>query len=97
MADIELLLREASRQQWLDMEWYRNILPHSAISGDEANSQGDTVSDDMEGEMGIPTASTRGFGTMMTDATDWLSESRRKDYVVWKKAVLQKIEQIESR
>ncbi|QDS74548.1 hypothetical protein FKW77_007772 [Venturia effusa] len=40
-------------------------------------------------------APKRAFGTMMTDATDWLSDDRRAHYRQWKAKILMQIEKIE--
>ncbi|KAE8356328.1 origin recognition complex, subunit 6 [Aspergillus coremiiformis] len=36
-----------------------------------------------------------GLGTMMQDRVDWLSDDRKEDYLVWKAAVLARIDQME--
>lgn len=43
----------------------------------------------------ISAAPKRAFGTMMTDATDWLSDDRRTDYRQWKAKIIRQIERIE--
>jgi origin recognition complex subunit 6 len=40
-------------------------------------------------------APKRAFGTMMTDATDWLSDDRRAAYSEWKARIIKKIERME--
>lgn len=40
-------------------------------------------------------APKRAFGTMMTDATDWLSDDRRADYHQWKANIIKRIEKLE--
>ncbi|TLD34798.1 origin recognition complex subunit 6-domain-containing protein [Venturia nashicola] len=40
-------------------------------------------------------APKRAFGTMMTDATDWLSDERRANYRQWKSKIVQQIDKIE--
>lgn len=40
-------------------------------------------------------APKRAFGTMMTDATDWLSDVRRADYRQWKAKIMKQIDRIE--
>lgn len=40
-------------------------------------------------------APKRAFGTMMTDATDWLSDDRRANYRQWKARIIKQIDRIE--
>ncbi|KAE9985666.1 hypothetical protein EG328_007080 [Venturia inaequalis] len=40
-------------------------------------------------------APKRAFGTMMTDATDWLSDDRRANYRQWKARIIKQIDSIE--
>jgi origin recognition complex subunit 6 len=47
------------------------------------------------GASDISVAPNRAFGTMVTDATDWLSDDRRKDYRQWKAKILKQIERVE--
>lgn len=105
IADIELFMREA-QNGWLDMDWYRNIFERRAnrsIAEDETQSSEDELADDVDDVdfvddvMGMSNeASIRGgFGTMFSDAVDWLSEDRKADYVQWKKKILAKIAEIE--
>ncbi|KIW06762.1 uncharacterized protein PV09_02451, partial [Verruconis gallopava] len=95
---IENLLREAEKR-WLDMEWYYNL--------PEANMGGDESSPDMTSETGahfevdkrsmqVFEVPKRGFGSMMTDATDWLSEDRNAEYKIWKTEIMQKISDMEN-
>lgn len=46
-------------------------------------------------QMDNSTAPKRAFGTMMTDATDWLSDGRRADYRQWKAKIIKQIDRIE--
>jgi origin recognition complex subunit 6 len=97
IAMVEDLLREAE-SGWLDMEWYHN-LPEPASDADDMV---DELQDPIDGEdkmaerrgqsLQVP---TRGSGSMMTDATDFLSDERRAEYKRWKGGVLRRIAQIE--
>ena len=109
VADIELFMREA-QNGWLDMDWYRNILDDRQTNGfmDEEGirSSEDELADGVDGAVGMSNATgfresdvpvRRGFGTMFSDAVDWLSEDRKADYIQWKKKVLTEIAEIEKR
>ena len=102
IADIERFMREA-QNGWLDMDWYRNIFERRAIAEDETQSSEDELADDVDDVMGMSNeekseVSIRGgFGTMFSDAVDWLSEDRKADYVQWKKKILAKIAEIEKK
>jgi origin recognition complex subunit 6 len=100
IADIEKFMREASKAGWLDMEWFRNILPSEGRAAMNADGEEIVVGDEDEvnghqDEIEYGVESNRGFGTMMTAATDWLSEDRRRDYVVWKKGILKRMDEVE--
>lgn len=107
--DIELFMREA-QNGWLDMDWYRNILDdrraNGSIADDETQSSEDELADGVDEDMGMfneaaaqkhEVSIRRGFGTMFSDAVDWLSEDRKADYIQWKKKVLAKIAEIEKK
>ena len=93
---IEDLLREAENG-WLDMEWYHN-LPEPVAEAEEEVDDNERANTTEEGE-GRPVQTLqvpkRGFGSMMTDATDYLSDERQTEYKRWKTGVLRRIAQIE--
>jgi origin recognition complex subunit 6 len=97
VAMIEALLREAENG-WLDMEWYHN-LPEPVSDPDEPDEEVDdeTVGlvEDEERPVQSLEVPKRGFGSMMTDATDWLSEQRRAEYKRWRAGIMKRITQIE--
>jgi len=108
IADIELFMREA-QNGWLDMDWYRNILydrrANGSMAEDEAQSSEDELADGIDEAICMSNAAgaqesevpiRRGFGTMFSDAVDWLSEDRKADYIQWKKKILAKIAEIEN-
>jgi len=109
IADIELFMREA-QNGWLDMDWYRNILDYRRVNGSIADDETQSSEDELDGgvdeAMGMSNEATaqkseisvrRGFGTMFSDAVDWLSEDRKADYIQWKKKILAKIAEIEKK
>jgi origin recognition complex subunit 6 len=93
IAAVEALLREAENG-WLDMEWYQNLPQPVADSGeatDETNGAATEFVEDEERPIQRLELPKRGFGSMMTDTTDWLSDERRADYRHWKAGILNKI------
>jgi origin recognition complex subunit 6 len=94
---LEGLLREAENG-WLDMEWYHN-LPEPATDSEETteevNGEITEHAEDDERPIQALEVPKRGFGSMMTDATDWLSDKRRADYKRWKVRIMKEIAQIE--
>lgn len=98
---VEGLLREAENG-WLDMEWYHN-LPEPDVAaenpGQNANRDTNSVAEDDDEEEDRPVQSLevpkRGSGSMMTDATDYLSDERRAEYKRWKSGIMKRIAQIE--
>jgi origin recognition complex subunit 6 len=97
IAMIENLLREAENG-WLDMEWYHNLPEPEAGPEDVAddlhgpNNDGDDIIERSTHGLQVP---NRGSGSMMTDATDYLSDERRAEYKRWKSEILLRIAQIE--
>ena len=91
--EIERLMREAKAGGWLEMEWFRNVVPGWADGQGERDAEDEAGEGESEaGDIMVQ----RGFGAMVTDATDWLSEGRRREYAVWKKGILRRMREIES-
>jgi len=82
---VEELLREA-QNGWMEMEWFKN-LPET----DDADELGEGEAP-VEEEVEV---AKRGFGTMMTDATDWLSEGRRSEFKRWRADIVKRIAKVE--
>ena len=97
VATIEDLLREAENG-WLDMEWYHN-LPEPVAQSEEVakDANGDVEVGDEAEERPVQSLDVpqRGFGSMMTDTTDYLSEHRRAEYKRWKTGIMKRIAKIE--
>ncbi|KAH7110858.1 origin recognition complex subunit 6-domain-containing protein [Dendryphion nanum] len=98
LTGISELLPVAQAEGWLNMEWYLNVEPVA---------DGDVEGDEMEGvEMSNVRKSLKdafggrsehiGLGTMIQDATDYLSEGQKADYERWKEGILARVEQIEA-
>lgn len=83
---VEEWLKEAQNEEaqtrWMEMEWFLN-LPETA---------GEEEAPDSLEEVEV---AKRGFGTMMTDATDWLSEGRRSEFKRWRADVMKRIAEVE--
>lgn len=92
---IEDLLREAENG-WLDMEWYHN-LPEPAADTVEATEEisdsAEVAEEDEDRPVQALQVPKRGFGSMMTDATDYLSEDRQTEFKRWKTNILRRIAQ----
>ncbi|ORY06526.1 origin recognition complex subunit 6-domain-containing protein [Clohesyomyces aquaticus] len=99
VTDIDDLMPLAQEEGWLRMEWFLNVVP--AEDGDEMegvkmtggsapalSGQGKSLKDGGSEYIGL--------GTMMQDATDYLSERQRADYKVWKARILSRIQEIEA-
>jgi origin recognition complex subunit 6 len=92
--ETEELMPMAQEEGWLQMEWFLNVMPQEnmdAMEGIEASA----VS---EKKPAIKTGGSDyiGLGTMMQDATDYLGERQREDYVKWKAIVMARVQQIEA-
>lgn len=97
VAMIEDLLREAENG-WLDMEWYHNLPEPTSESEDtdEVVKNGtDAIVEDNDRPLRSLEVPKRGFGSMMTDATDYLSDDRQAEYKRWKSGIMRHIAQVE--
>jgi origin recognition complex subunit 6 len=94
---IEDLLREAENG-WLDMDWYHNLPDPASEAEDEDEVVKDNTDAMIEQDdrplrgLEVP---KRGFGSMMTDATDYLSQDRQAEYKRWKSGIMRRIVQVE--
>lgn len=98
-AEIEELMPLAQAEGWLQMEWFLNVAP----SVNAENMEGVEMADEMSGTATGARRKLRsegsdyiGLGTMMQDATDYLSAGQREDYQRWKAAIIARVEQIEA-
>lgn len=96
--EIEQLMPMAQEEGWLQMEWFLNVLPPDA--GEEMEGVEMT---DGHATMGAKSRGLKdggsdyiGLGTMIQDATDYLSERQREDYRIWKAGILARVEEIEA-
>lgn len=71
---------------WLNGDWYQGITDVVKLT---QRSHLDGV--DMMDDEAMPTVQIKRAGTMFQDKYDFLSETRRADYEVWKKSMLAKI------
>lgn len=123
--DVEMFVRRAVKQGWLEGEWFGNIPEGGGVEasrdwldGDGEEQREEGVRDHSDKESGVEqevwvaarTPLKRrlvsvaddgggglqcGLGTMMQDRVDWLSEERRREFMVWKRRVMRRIEEIE--
>jgi origin recognition complex subunit 6 len=92
--ETEELLPMAQVEGWLQMEWFLNVTPQEDMDAME----GVEPSAALERKTTIKTGRSEyiGLGTMMQDATDYLGEQRREDFVKWKASVMARVQQIEA-
>jgi origin recognition complex subunit 6 len=91
--EAEELMPMAQEEGWLQMEWFLNVTPQEsmeAMEGVEPSVQGKNTVTKTGGSDYI------GLGTMMQDATDYLSERRREDFKTWEAKVMARVQQIEA-
>ncbi|KAF2469904.1 uncharacterized protein BDR25DRAFT_288360 [Lindgomyces ingoldianus] len=99
LADIEELMPMAQEEGWLRMEWFLNV----ALPEDMDVMEGIEMTNGKSRTVGGRDRSLRdggseyiGLGTMIQDATDYLSEHQRADYEKWKAKIMARIEEIEA-
>ncbi|KAH7414536.1 origin recognition complex, subunit 6 [Phaeosphaeria sp. MPI-PUGE-AT-0046c] len=92
--EAEELMPMAQSEGWLEMEWFMNITPLE----DMQEMEGVEFSGASQRSAVTPIGGSDyiGLGTMMQDATDYLGESRRQDYVAWKATIMARVQQIEA-
>lgn len=98
--EAEELMAVAQQEGWLQMEWFLNITPTNEI--DEMEGIEVTHGNSLQSTAGKVRESKGagsdyiGLGTMLQDATDYLSERRREDYIIWKAKIMDRVEEIEA-
>ncbi|KAF2018557.1 hypothetical protein BU24DRAFT_458317 [Aaosphaeria arxii CBS 175.79] len=96
--EIEELMPLAQAEGWLQMEWFLNVMPTESgqemegveMTADHTNGTKPKSWKESFGSENI------GLGTMMQDATDYLSERKREDYRRWKAGIIAMVEEIEA-
>jgi origin recognition complex subunit 6 len=92
--ETEELMPMAQEEGWLQMEWFLNVTPQDSIDAMEgveiSAANGKSTVTKTGGSDYI------GLGTMMQDATDYLSERRKEDYKIWEAKIMARVQQIEA-
>jgi origin recognition complex subunit 6 len=92
--ETEELLPMAQVEGWLQMEWFQNVTPQEDVDAMEGVEP--SVAPEKRTTIKTGGSDYIGLGTMMQDATDYLSDQRREDYVRWKASVMTRVQQIEA-
>ncbi|OCK79875.1 hypothetical protein K432DRAFT_354063 [Lepidopterella palustris CBS 459.81] len=110
LRDVESFMRLAQSQGWVRMEWFLNVVQgdnrgEEGEGGDVDNlddggvkglgarkRRGGAGREDVGGGNG---GLQIGLGTMMQEKIDYLSEEKRKDYLLWKAEIMARVERIE--
>ncbi|KAF2727667.1 hypothetical protein EJ04DRAFT_538838 [Polyplosphaeria fusca] len=93
--DIEPMMSTAREEGWLQMEWLVNVV--SVEDGDEDVMEGVEMTNAPAKKLQGDGGEHIGLGTMMQDATDYLSEANKADYRNWKKRMVTRIKEIEEK
>lgn len=88
------LMPMAQSEGWLEMEWFTNVTPQEDMQAMEGVEMPDATANTAVTQTGG--SDYIGLGTMMQDATDYLGESRRQDYLRWKATIMARVQQIEA-
>lgn len=88
------LMPRAQSEGWLEMEWFTNVTPQEDMQAMEGVEMSDATANTAVTQTGG--SDYIGLGTMMQDATDYLGESRRQDYLRWKATIMARVQQIEA-
>jgi len=95
----ETLMPMAQEEGWLGMEWFLNVLPETEGAGEEM--EGIEVSGKSRNAVGKEGLGRKygdsdyiGLGTMMQDATDYLSERQREGYKLWKAEIIARAQEL---
>lgn len=93
-SEAEELMPMAQSEGWLEMEWFMNVTPQE---GEEAMEGVEFPGTSTKTAISQPSGSDYiGLSTMMQDATDYLGESRRQDYIRWRATIMARVQQIEA-
>ena len=87
----------AQEEGWIRMDWFLNVLPPSIDEMEGVESAGVASVTPVNPARNVREDGSNhiGLGTMMQDATDYLSERRREDYKMWKASIVARIEATE--
>jgi origin recognition complex subunit 6 len=92
--ETEELMPMAQEEGWLQMEWFLNVTPQDSMDAMEGVETSTTHTKRNATKTGG--SEYIGLGTMMQDATDYLSDRRREDYKIWEAKVMARVQQIEA-
>jgi origin recognition complex subunit 6 len=92
--ETEELMPMAQEEGWLQMEWFLNVTPQDSMDAMEGVESSTTHIQRKVTKTGG--SDYIGLGTMMQDATDYLSERRREDYKIWEAKIMARVQQIEA-
>ncbi|KAJ6781615.1 hypothetical protein PWT90_04417 [Aphanocladium album] len=85
--DFDAMVEAVKENDWLDSDWYRGI-------NDVVQNIGDADVNMDEGDEIAQESGGRRADTMFQDRYDFLSDSRRADFKIWKEAQLARIEKL---
>ncbi|KAK0704888.1 origin recognition complex, subunit 6 [Lasiosphaeris hirsuta] len=91
LKDLDTAALRINRHGWLELDWAAGI-EDMVRAGEDADDREDQ--DEADEETPEP-VQIRRADTMFQERYDYLSERRRKEYVVWKEGILRKIEELE--
>ncbi|KAL8943027.1 MAG: hypothetical protein Q9216_001315 [Gyalolechia sp. 2 TL-2023] len=109
-ASVDEWMREMKRGNWLEMDWFENIVQGAGLSMNKDQDRTSNASEDssIDGDSDFHISKHRsdvyssgktflqpGLGTMMQDRVDYLSDEKRADYQRWRKNILARIALIE--
>ncbi|KAF2121028.1 origin recognition complex, subunit 6 [Lophiotrema nucula] len=97
LAEVESLMPTAQEEGWLQMEWFLNVYP--VDDGEEMEGvemSGGSIAQGKTKGLRDLGSEYIGLGTMMQDATDYLSERHRAEYKRWEAQIMSRIEAIET-
>ena len=99
VTETEEMMATAQQEGWLEMEWFLNVV--LGEEGEEMEGVETTLPAQGSGStsrnrrMGGGSAYV-GLGTMLQEATDYLSEQRREEYKTWKAGIMARCEELEA-
>ncbi|KAF2832788.1 hypothetical protein CC86DRAFT_337689 [Ophiobolus disseminans] len=97
--ETEELMPMARSEGWLQMEWFMNVTPAEDMDAMEGVEL--TGTNASRGESAAIVAKSGGsdyigLGTMMQDATDYLGERQRQEYIEWKTRVMARVQEVQA-